>query len=434
MASKISFFSALIISINIMLGSGIFINTVILAKTAGSLGSLTYLVGALLIFPLIFVIAQLLKYQKGGTFYDFGALIHPFIGFISSWGYFVSKIASAALGVHIFVTLLQLIFPFFITYHALLLDSIIIILFGFLNILNIRIGSIIQRGFLSLKLLPILLVIISALFLFSSAPYIQTPLLWQGIPESLPFVIFAFSGFEAVCSLSQSIENHQKNGPRAIFLAFAIVLSILLLYQTSFFGILGTQLSTLGNFKEAFPLLIAKIFISPTALSSLMLSLTLLGIACSSLGASYGIFYSNAWNLFTLAQNKHVPAFLQTTNLYAIPYFCIFFEIIGALGYLWITQGNQIPLQQISACGSTFAYTLSVGAFFYQAFLRKRQRCIAVLGLTSCTILIASLYHNSLKFGFFAYTFFGLIIIIGSLFFIAYKKLSQFKSYQSQKA
>lgn len=165
MSYKISFIAALIISINIMLGSGIFINTVLLTQTAGGLGVVSYLLGGILIFPLILVIAQLLQQEQGGTFYDFGALIHPFVGFMSIWCYFTTKIASAALGIHIFVTLMQTLFSLN-GYNTLLLDSTIVVLFGFLNILNIRIGSAIQRGFLFLKLFPILVVLISACFLF----------------------------------------------------------------------------------------------------------------------------------------------------------------------------------------------------------------------------------------------------------------------------
>ena len=49
----LSLLSAIIININIMLGSGIFINTVILPHHTGALGALAYGIGGLLFLPLI---------------------------------------------------------------------------------------------------------------------------------------------------------------------------------------------------------------------------------------------------------------------------------------------------------------------------------------------------------------------------------------------
>ena len=52
-SQKLSLFSAILININIMLGSGIFINTAVLTQQAGSLGALVYPIVGLLLFPLL---------------------------------------------------------------------------------------------------------------------------------------------------------------------------------------------------------------------------------------------------------------------------------------------------------------------------------------------------------------------------------------------
>ena len=99
---KLSLLSAILINMNIMLGSGIFINTVVLTKQAGSLGALAYLAVAVLLLPLIMAIAQLLHYHhEAGTFYDFGKSVSPFFGSLSSWSYFTAKLCTCALGVHV---------------------------------------------------------------------------------------------------------------------------------------------------------------------------------------------------------------------------------------------------------------------------------------------------------------------------------------------
>jgi amino acid permease len=109
---KLSLLSAILINLNIMLGSGIFINTVILTKQAGSLGAVVYLLVALLLLPLIMTIGQLLDYHPtSGTFYDFGRTISPYFGFISSWSYFTAKLCSSALAIHVCLSFLQQIIP-----------------------------------------------------------------------------------------------------------------------------------------------------------------------------------------------------------------------------------------------------------------------------------------------------------------------------------
>jgi amino acid transporter len=150
---QLSLFEALLININIMLGSGIFINTVILSSYAGAASPLVYLTIGLLFFPLIYTIAQFFKQLGLGTFYDFGKIVHPYVGFISSWSYFTAKMASSVLSMHVFVTLMQHIFPVLLGISSLACDSVLIILFVWLNSFNLRLGSSIQFYFILRMLL-----------------------------------------------------------------------------------------------------------------------------------------------------------------------------------------------------------------------------------------------------------------------------------------
>ena len=149
----LSLISAIIININIMLGSGIFVNTVLLASKTGALGSFDYGIGGLLILPLILAFSQLLSDFPGGSFYDFGKAIHPALGFLNSWIYFMGKLATPAFGIHIFVTLLQTIMPALADYNPLILDSLIVCLFVGLNLMNLRTGRSVNYLFIALKLI-----------------------------------------------------------------------------------------------------------------------------------------------------------------------------------------------------------------------------------------------------------------------------------------
>lgn len=431
---KISLIAAILININIMLGSGVFINTVVLANSAGALGGAVYVLVGLLLLPLIYAISELMKLQ-GGTFYEFGELIHPLLGFGMSWSYFIAKLASSALGIHVFITTMQKLFPALAQIPALTCDALFIVFFVLLNTLNLRFGRRIQYAFIGLKAIPLLFIIISAFFALQSNFFVPENLRWEGLIDGIPFVIFAFAGFEASCSLSNTLENPEKNGPRAILISYLLVLAIVTIYQTSFFGLLGPQLGAMLSFRDAYPEVITRLIPSSTTSSYLLTIATLIGIASSSLGASYGIMFSNAWNLHKLASKGHT--FFQKTltslNPHGIPAACVVIEGIISLCYLLAFQGNQIPLQQLSALGSTIAYTACALVFIMTAQKTHHSKAIAYAGIVSCTTLIIGTIRNGIMFGTTAYLTLTTLIIMGiGMFFLV--QLPYFKRHKSANA
>ena len=421
----LSLLSAIIININIMLGSGIFVNTVLLASRTGGLGSLAYGIVGLLFLPLILAFSQLLSDFPGGSFYEFGSAIHPAVGFLNSWVYFIGKLATPAFGIHIFVTLMQAIMPALAGYNPLILDAIIVAFFIGLNLMNLRTGRGINYVFIALKLIPILFVLFSALFLFDTSNFTLDAFKWEGITTAVPFLIFAFAGFEASCSLSKQIINPQKNGPRAIFISFFITLTILMLYQLSFFGNLGATLAGLADWKAAFPELIQRLFPTQESIHWFLKAITLSGIAASSLGSSYGVIYSNFWNLHILAQHGHVfgASFLLKKNRYGTPFLCVLASGFIILCYQFFTRGNQVPLQQISAAGNLMAYSISMFCFLILSLRGSRNRLLAATSVLSALILAVSFKDNIAAYGAGALSIFGLVILAGLGMFVATRNL-----------
>ncbi len=423
---KLSLLSGILININIMLGSGIFINTVLLTRQAGSLGALAYIVVALLLLPLILAIGQLLHYHhESGTFYDFGRAVSPFFGFLSSWSYFTAKLCTCALGIHVCLSFLQQVIPLLQSIPILLFDTFVIIIFTLLNLLNLKIGKSIQYSFIAIKLIPIFFVIFVGLYLFNGSYFTPDTFIWSGVPLSVPFVLYAFSGFEASCSLSSRLKDPKKNGPLAIFISFGAVVTTIFLYQLLFYGSLGMALGTIANgYLGTYPALLDKLALPAGAFKNNLQTILSIAIASSTLGASYGVMYSNGWNLYTLAHNNHTffRKLFTTLNAHGMPYACILAEGTIALAYLLITRGNQVPLQQVSALGGTIAYTLSSIALLILTYKsRKVIGIIPVLSLISCALLIGSFIWTvtingptSMLMVFFA------LLIFGSFMF--YKK------------
>lgn len=413
--NKLSLLSAIFININIMIGAGLFINTTNLAQMVGAAGFVSYAVLALLLYPLIASIASLVTIYPSGGFYAYSKDIHPVVGFTSAWSYFVGKLASATILTHASILLLQQIIPLLAATNTYLLDALVLTLFLGLNFFNLQTGSSIQSIFLGLKLIPILSVIATGLYLFSPAHYQAAEFIWPHFIDTLPFVLFAALGFEATTSLSGKIRNAKINGPRAILLSYAIVVTINIAYQFFFYGSVGPQLQQANGFLQAFPLLLSKIFPIDGQMRAMLQPIFNIAIASSALGGAYGILFSNSWNLHTLAKHNLITnsSLFLKENRYNIPYWCIIAEGIICFIYLLTTGGTQIHLQQIAAFGCTIAYTLSIISLFKQTLIAQRSLLLPSLGIMNCLIFFFSCIHSFATRGYYSLSIFGCLVTIG---------------------
>ncbi len=408
---------AILININIMLGAGIFVNTTKLVTRTGALGCFMYLLVGFLMLPLILSIAELLRLHPAGGFYTFAQReVSPFVGFLSSWCYFTSKLASCMLMTHVSMTLLQTFIPALASVPIFGLDVCVIALYVGLNMLNIKAGSAIQSMLIGFKTIPIFFAIFGGLFLLSPDAAIAAPLLWDGIFSSLPLVIYAVIGFEAACSVSSKIQDAHKNAPKAVLISFGVVILIATLYQTIFYLACGSQLAT-TDYQHAFPTLIHALF-GDNIYTHKLIGLLHIAIASSTLGAGYGIIFSNGWNLYTLAQHGHVvySSLFTRLNKHMIPFACVIAQGVLCLIYLAVSQGNQIPLQQIGSFGCVIAYSFSILALFY-AIKNNTQaaisRWVPIFGSISCALLLSATFLSFFQNGMSSLLIYAFLVTSG---------------------
>lgn len=419
--NHLSLWSAIIINLNIIIGSGVFINTTELAKRAGLLGGLCYALVGLLLFPLILSFVQLLRIHPSGGFYSFcSTSIHPLIGFLNTWCYFFAKLSSATLAIHIFTLLTQKTFPTLTCISPIVFDITILTILLLLNMLNVRTGSKIQSWLMILKLFPLFLVIAAGFLLLNNGNLAPIHQLWEGIPSAIPLVLHALLGFEVACAISRNIENPEINGPRSILISYGIVIVLYMLYQGFFYGILGDSLVQASDYRGAFPLLISKFNISDT-LRNFLGHFIHLAIALSALSASFGIIYANMWNLYTLAEHHHIiaPALVMKRNRFNIPVVCVVAQGIIMLTYLYIMLGEQTTFQQLSAFGTTMTYVMSIAGLYATLRQHKKSVLLPIMGFINCAILLmVSAYamiktHNPIPLYIFSCFMIGGIIMYG---------------------
>jgi amino acid transporter len=381
---------AVLIIINIILGTGVFINSAMLIEKTGFLGGFLYPVAGLFFLPIVLGMARLVSYYQQGTFYTFGATLSPFWAVFTSLFYFVSKLASATLSITVFSRFLQYSIPYFAAVHFLSIASVIILLFVAFNMLNVRLGGIIQVGFVVMKMTPLLAVIGAGLYHYNMLVAVDPVLLWDGCTSGLPLLFFCFLGFESACSLTPIIENPQKNAARAIIIAFFSVLLLAFSFQTILYCVVGKSVIAGMTYTAVFPIFLTQTF---SSFSTYLIPLFSLFIGCSALGGAYGILYSNMWNLYAIGKNNtFMGSTLITTCLSSgIPFYCIIAEGAGCFLYLIITQGAQLPLQMIATIGSVIVYGICMIVLF-----KHERSLLSCLGIFSTLLLLAISFYRFL--------------------------------------
>lgn len=418
---KLSLATVIFININIMIGTGLFINTTQLAKTLGPLGGLSYLLVGIIMLPLIVSIARLLTIYPSGGFYTFGAQgLNPCAGFISTWSYFFGKLGSATIGIHTFVLIVQQLIPILNTIHTFVCDTFLLILFVMLNLLNIRTGSTIQRYLMIIKLTPIVFVLLSGIFLFNGHTITATSVELYALPSTIPLVLFSLLGFEAACSLSRNLENPHINGSRAVLISFVSVLLIAIVYQFLFYGALGNLFLGFQDYRDAFPALMNRVF-DNIRVQDCASTLAQLAIGSSALSGAYGILFTNQWNLHILAEKKHLFAssFFGAFNNQKIPFVCVIAEGIICFFYLFLTNGKLFILQQLAALACVFTYSISLFALIITLKRRKASYIMPLLGLISCSFLLCIVAYHLWLTGPTTLCTYGAILLAGmGIFFM----------------
>jgi amino acid permease len=176
----------------------------------------------------------------------------------------------------------------------------------------------------------------------------------------------------------------------------------------------------LAGYAEAFPYLTSLMPVSPWIQTKLATAISFF-IGFSAMGAAYGLLFSNAWNLYTLAQNGHTfgSKTLASLNRHGIPLYAVFVEGLVCCLFLVITGGSKIPLQQTATLGCTITYTISSIAFL---MLSVGSRFTGLLSLLTCSGFIVACIISAIKYNLTSLYLFGIMLLFGILMYFCYEK------------
>jgi len=386
--SKIGFWAAVLMNINIIVGAGILAMTQSMAATAGAASFLAWPMIGLLVFPVVWCIAQASRVFPGeGGIYNYCAKgINPTAGFVAQWAYLLGYMGTA--------TTLTLVLKDALVHKAgltivgeysMLFNTAVIVVFTLLNMLDVSKISKIQSGLTLLKLLP-LVVAIGLLPFFFSVNVSYAPVDFGLIAMTLPSAIFALWGFEACVSISHLLKDGAQSVGRVVLMAFALVIVLYTLFHFSLIHIMGAkQLATHGA--ALFPQ-----FLGFDANIVNALGLGILGaIIISYMNSIFGVTLGNMSNLYTLAKNKLITcsSALTTTNKQARPVTAGIAVAVVGWAMLYFIDKLSISVA-ITNVGVSTAFVLTLVALFLH-FWKKRnmlQLAVTLLGFASCAMII----------------------------------------------
>lgn len=413
---QLSLASAVLVNLNIIVGSGIFINTVLLARLAGIASALTYVVVGLLILPLMASFACLAHRHAGGSLYSYSVGLGDYWAFFSVWGYTLTKLASCTVAIHVCASLLSSIIPWLGDVPPLVLDMAVLCIFTTLNGCHAHVGSMLQKIFIVGKMVPIgTVLVVGAWYMSVSRVAISVPVSLAGVITGIPFVLYAFMGFESSAGFSRNIANPERNGWRVIALSFASGVLITTLFQLLLFYSVPA-LGSVASYRDVFPVLLTSWGVTGV-LHTILLFLLHGGIAASAAGVGFGILYANVGNFLELAERNFLPRWLTYHNESGSPIYCALVESLLVGIYLYVGHASLPFLQQLAAFGATCTYIVSIIALFKDHCVSTRVRAIATLGLLSCVILLAASVRNFVIMGTLPLVVFVGIHLIGLLLF-----------------
>jgi APA family basic amino acid/polyamine antiporter len=252
---KISLSTAILLNMNIMIGSGILIGPGAAAAISGNASFLAWPIVALMFLPIVLSTIELSRLFPGaGGFYLYAKQgLNETAGFASGWMYIVGYTFAATVELLALQDiLLQKFGPNIITSNPIIFNAITISAVLAFSLLSLKIVSNFLNSLTIVKILP--LVILIALLPFILNPsFTITGNELRLLPASLTLPIFGYFGFEYCVGISHLIKNSEKNAPRAILIGF---LGTGLLYMLFHFGVLNLMgagnLATIGaaNFPE----------------------------------------------------------------------------------------------------------------------------------------------------------------------------------------
>lgn len=364
--NKLGFWSIVLLGINSIIGSGIFLlpNKAYSLVGAGSIFVILFDMILVLSIALCFAEAGGMFKKNGGPYVYAKEAFGEFVGFeVGFMKWAIAIIAWAAMA-SAFVQALGRIFP--TAQDPFIRDIIIVVMIvglGIINILGVNLSKLLNNIITTGKLIPLFLFVAVGIFYLNKGNF--TPLFPTGSNGEVNFaaasllMFYAFTGFESIAVAAEDMENPEKNIPIATILVMLIVSIIYILILVVSIGVLGPELAT-----SSAPLADAAGKILGRSGVALISAGTLISIGGINIAASFVTPRSGV----ALAEDGILPKKIAETGRFGTPTYAILITVILAI--IIALSGSFSKLAAISVISRFVQYLPTCLAI---PVLRKRR-------------------------------------------------------------
>ena len=252
---KISLSTAILLNMNIMIGSGILIGPGASAAISGNASFLAWPLVALLFLPIVLCTIELSRLFPGaGGFYLYAKQgLNRTAGFASGWLYVVGYTFAATVELlALQELLLKKCGPNAFVGNPILFNAVTIAAVLGFSLLSLKLVSKFLDSLTLVKIMPLVILILLLPFIINPSFSISSGELAL-LPASLTLPIFGYFGFEYCVGVSHLIRDSEKNAPKAILIGFLGTGLLYMLFHFGLLNLMGAQnLACLGapNFPD----------------------------------------------------------------------------------------------------------------------------------------------------------------------------------------
>ena len=392
--NKISFFAAVLMSINIMVGAGILVAVGPMTEIAGNLSFLGWPLTGLLLFPIIWGLSKTSQIFPGeGGFYHYcSSGISPLAGIIAHWVYLFGYMgAAASLATVLRNGLSDISGNDFIENYPFVFNFALVSFYTLINLIPVDKISKLQSIGTLLKITPFVGVISLMAFYYNPDLTFNFSAL-NNISMTFSTAIFAYMGYEACCNVGGILRDGPQKVGSVVLTAFLITVSLYTLLHLGLLYIMGGEnLAIHGAIN--FPNFLG---LSPTVGAAVQIGISF-AILFSWTNSILSMSLGNITNIYTLAKNRLLlgSQLLSTVNRHQRPVYIVFMHGIALFVYITLIKDVDVLFALTNLCVG-IAMSLTMAAIFLTLLKQKRyqQLVIPFLSFGSCAMWI---YYSCLK-------------------------------------
>lgn len=373
-------FDATTVGIGSMIGAGVFVVFAPAAAAAGSWLPLAVAIAGFVAYCNAAASAQLARlYPASGGTYVYGReRLGPWAGFIAGWSFVTGKTASCAA---MALTFGLYAFPGYATAAGIGA----VVLLTTINVLGVTRTALASRVIVSFVLAILAFLVVVAFTSEASAADgagmdSSSPL---GVLQAAALLFFAFAGYARIATMGEEVREPERNIPRAILAALAVVVTLYMLLALGLLQALGP--ATLAE--TAAPLLALVQDIS----GSVGTVAVTLAAALASLGALLALIAGVGRTSLAMARRGDLPRPLaRISERFHVPFVADI--TVAAVVIVLLLTTDVLTVVGFSSFGVLIYYAIANMSAFT---LRERPwywpKAMNVIGVAGCLLLAAAL-------------------------------------------